>query len=109
MQESSFRDPSGFVFERDGTLYRQINNVYRGNYELLLSSGLYKELADKGLLVSHREVVIAPENEALAYKIIKPDKIPFISYPYEWCFSQLRDAAMATLYIQKTALSRGMT
>jgi hypothetical protein len=45
----------------------------------------------------------------LAYKIIKPEPIQFISYPYEWCFSQLRDAALTTLKIQKKALDFGMS
>ena len=42
-------------------------------------------------------------------KIIKPEKIPFISYPYEWSFSQLKDAALLTLRIQKGAMKYGMT
>ena len=42
------------------------------------------------------------------YKVIQPDKVDFISYPYEWSFSQLKDAALATLAIQKEALNAGM-
>ena len=33
--------------------------------------------------------------------------MPFISYPYEWCFTQLKDAALATLRIQRLALKKG--
>ena len=40
--------------------------------------------------------------------MIQPDPVPFVSYPYEWCFSQLKDAALATLEIQKIALQFGM-
>ena len=43
------------------------------------------------------------------YKIIKPEPIPFISYPYEWCFSQLQDAALTTIRILKRALEFGMS
>lgn len=43
------------------------------------------------------------------YKILKPEVMPFISYPYEWSFSQLKDAALTTLEIQKKALDFGMT
>jgi len=50
---SSFRDPSGFVFEKDGVLYRQINDVYKDSYELFIESGLYKELKEKNLIISH--------------------------------------------------------
>lgn len=42
-------------------------------------------------------------------KIIKPEKIPFISYPYEWSFGQLKDAALLTLKIQKIAMRFGMS
>ncbi|MHC4714976.1 MAG: hypothetical protein ACYTAN_17175 [Planctomycetota bacterium] len=47
----SFRDPSGFLFERDGVLYRQVNRSYRENYDLLMQSGLYEALVADGLLV----------------------------------------------------------
>ncbi|MCX6558696.1 MAG: SAM-dependent methyltransferase [Candidatus Aminicenantes bacterium] len=43
-----------------------------------------------------------------AYKVIRPLPLPFISYPYEWSFSQLKDAALLTLDIQKTAMAHGM-
>ena len=103
----SFRDPSGFVFERDGVLRRQVNRGYQAHYDRLMSSGLYDKLVANGLLVAHEE---EPAGEAPgAYKLIRPERVPFISYPYEWCFSQLQDAALATLRIQKTALDFGMT
>jgi hypothetical protein len=106
---ASFRDPSGFIFHRDGTLYRQVNQIYRENYDLLMSSGLYATLTQKGLIIPHHEVDLEPENVSLAYRIIKPDPVTFISYPYEWSFSQLKDAALATLRIQKLALEAGMS
>ena len=105
---SSFKDPSGFVFSRDGKVYRQINSDYRDNYELLKRSGLYQKLVDRGALVPHREVELK-DTDADAYKIIEPEQIPFISYAYEWCFSQLKDAALLTLSIQKEALSAGLS
>ncbi|HOM03810.1 MAG TPA: hypothetical protein PLH43_13470 [Acetivibrio sp.] len=103
---SSFRDPSGFLFKEDGTLYRQINRVYREHYEHLIESGLYKRLVEEKLLISHEEI---SKEQNGAFKIIKPDIIPFISYPYEWCFGQLKDAALTTLNIQKIALEYGMS
>ena len=99
----SFRDPSGFLFWKEGALYRQINQVYKDDYELLIGSGLYKDLADSGLLIPHSEAGIEGYVPERSYKIIAPKKVPFISYPYEWCFSQLKDAALATLEIQKRA------
>jgi hypothetical protein len=106
---ASFRDPSGFVFRQDGCLYRQINHSYKTHYDLLRSSGLYQHLVEAGLLVRHEEVDPSHAQTDDAYCVIQPEEIPFISYPYEWCFSQLRDAALATLDIQKRALRFGMT
>jgi len=104
----SFRDPSGFVFVQDGILYRQVNVCWREEYDLLNRSGLYHSLVRDGLMIPHEEVegVDGCEN---AYKVLKPRRIPFISYPYEWCFSQLKDAALLTLEIQKKALAHGMS
>jgi len=47
--------------------------------------------------------------ESDAYKVIQPERVPFISYPYEWSFSQLKDAALATLSLQKRALKYDMS
>jgi hypothetical protein len=105
----SFRDPSGSVFRRDGAVLRRVNRVYRGNYDALFSSGLYDALVGEGLLVPHVERAAVGGEDGDCYKIIEPERIPFISYPYEWCFSQLKDAALATLAIQKLALSHGMS
>jgi len=41
---ASFRDPSGFLFETNKTLYRQINTQYENDYVNLMSSGLYNTL-----------------------------------------------------------------
>ncbi len=105
---SSFRDPSGFLFSQDGLIYRQVNTTYKENYDHLMNSGLYKTLVDLKLLIPHEEVSINYARNDRAYKILKPELIPFISYPYEWCFSQLKDAALTTLEIQKKALNFGM-
>jgi len=106
---SSFRDPSGFLFKIDGLIYRQVNIIYKENYDHLITSGLYQALVHAGLLIPHDEVDIAPAQPDKAYKIIKPELIEFISYPYEWCFSQLKDAALAALKIQKKAFDFGMS
>jgi hypothetical protein len=106
---ASFRDPSGFLFSRAGTLYRQVNLSYQSDYDFLISSGLYKRLVAAGLLVSHTEQDVDPADPGVAYKIISPEVVPFISYPYEWSFSQYKDAALVTLKIQKIALELGMS
>lgn len=74
-----------------------------------MKSGLYDSLIESRLMVSHQEVEDDDPKSENYYKTIKPEVIPFISYPYEWCFSQLKDAALTTLNIQKKAISFGMT
>jgi len=74
-----------------------------------MQSGLYAELVKKGYLIPHEDVSDRFELRSPAYKFIRPDPISFISYPYEWCFSQFKDAALATLLIQEIALEFGMS
>ncbi|MBN8221346.1 MAG: SAM-dependent methyltransferase [Spirochaetes bacterium] len=105
----SFRDPAGFVFEYDGQIYRQINHAGKNDFEKFTASGLFERLTKSGDLIAHREVDIPPAEPALIWKTIQPERIGFISYPYEWCFSQLKDAALLTLRLQKKALAHGMT
>lgn len=105
---ASFRDPNGFVFVAGGHVYRQVNESYRANYDQLMESGLYAELIDRKLLIPHAEAESYLSPDGQSYKILQPRQIPFVSYPYEWSFSQLKDAALATLAIHKLALSKGM-
>ena len=106
---ASFRDPSGHIYEQEGVLYRRVNQVYRDNYDLLMKSGLYNELTHQGFLVRHEEVEEEAPQQGNAYKVLRPEKIDFISYPYEWSFSQLRDAARLTLAIQLLAMEHEMS
>ena len=105
---SSFRDPSGFVFQSAGKLYRQINPSYQFDYELLMGSGLYQQLVDQGMLIPHEEIADSQVGQPGKFKTILPEFIPFISYPYEWCFEQLKDAALLTLEIVKLSVDKGM-
>ena len=105
----SFRDPSGFVFTKDGTLYRQVNLTFREQFDRLIDAGLYQSLVDEGLLVPHQEVDRSLAPAPGAYKILRPEPIEFVSYPYEWSFSQLKDAALTTLRLQQRAMDFGMS
>ena len=106
---ASFRDPSGFLFYQDDVLYRQVNQEYQSHYDRLMESGLYQDLIDHSLMVAHQEVdnIKAPQPD-LAYKIIQPEKVRFISYPYEWSFHELRSAALTTLRLARMAMDHGM-
>jgi hypothetical protein len=105
----SFRDPAGFVFERDGILYRQVDLSFAERFDAFRSSGLEAALVDEGLMVRHEDADPALAAKPGAHAVLRPERIPFISYPYEWCFGQLRDAALTTLAAQRAAMSRGFT
>lgn len=105
-EPSSFRDPSGFIFYDEKSVYRQINLSYKSNYLGLMESGLYEKLIKMNLIIKHSEIDSPMDKNG--YKIIKPKEISFISYPYEWSFSQLKDAALLTLKIVKISIEHGM-
>ena len=105
---ASFRDPNGFLFQHNGCLYRQVNHSYAPHFDKLMASGLYAQLIDAGLLIPHVETDGPSPEPKLASKIIQPEPVAFISYPYEWSFSQLKDAALTTLRIQQAAMAAGM-
>ena len=105
----SFRDPSGFLFKENGKIHRLINKVYADDYEQLMCSGLYNKLVENHLLIPHIETESKGVKDDLLYKIIQPELVQFISYPYEWSFSQLKDAALTSLKIQKIAMEHEMS
>lgn len=103
------RDHAGFVYERDGQILRQVNASYREAFERVLASGIFAELHEAGLLIPHEPAPPALAATDDAYQVLRPERVGFISYPYEWSFSQLRDAALLTLDVQARALARGVT
>jgi ribosomal protein L11 methylase PrmA len=105
---ASFRDPSGFVFQRDGVLYRQIQDSAAADWEAFRASGLLGNLLDQRLLIDHDDAALEDAATPGAAAVIRPRRLGFISYPYEWCFSQLKDAALLTLDVQARALDAGM-
>ncbi len=104
---ASFRDPSGYIFTQQGSIFRAVSKSYQSEYDLLMSSNLYVHLIEQNVLIPHQEVSTPTVRDA--YKVLKPEMVQFISYPYEWSFSQLKDAALTTLEIQTQALNHGMS
>ncbi|KKW06197.1 MAG: hypothetical protein UY40_C0002G0047 [candidate division CPR1 bacterium GW2011_GWC1_49_13] len=72
-------------------------------------SGLVKELTRQGLLVTFKKKGLGMAQTKEAFEVLEPQPVPFISYPYEWSFSQLKDAALVTLKIQKIAVEHEMS
>ncbi|MBS4064137.1 MAG: hypothetical protein KGZ74_06230 [Chitinophagaceae bacterium] len=105
---ASFRDPSGFVYEQNGIIYRFVDVEYKKHLEQLYSSGLYENLIKKLWILPVEQV---PENHFAApnwLATLQPQRIPFLNYAWEWSFDQLKDAALVTLDICKAALAKNM-
>src|ERR1700759_5124903 len=86
---SSYRDPAARVIKKPDGWYRYIFKAYQKEFDYLTQSGLYAELVQKGLMISHQEV--KPDNgDPAVYKMIRPRQISFQSYPFEWSYGQWR-------------------
>lgn len=101
---SSFRDPSGYIFIENSEVKRVINPIYFRQYKALKESGFFEKLFKNELLIPHQEVLNSKEKV-----IIKAEKIPFITYPYEWSFNMYKEAALLTLKLQKYSLEHGFS
>ena len=106
---SSFRDPSGYIAEIDGEIYRFIHPDAQEDFTNYIQSGLHAELVNTGLIVDHQDLGLNFAMAPYGWQTIKPNRIDRISYASEWCFSQLRDAGLLTLEIQKRALNKGFS
>jgi len=105
---SSYRDPSGFIFLKDGIYYRQVNTIFKEHFDHFISSGCYKNLVEKGLLIPHTDEIPNLTGDINHYKTIKPEQLFYISYPYEWSFDMLKDAALLTLQLIKESIPFGL-
>jgi len=106
---ASWRDPAGFVYRRDGVLLRQVQPAWAEEWAAFAASPLAKRLVDTGRLVGWQDAPLADAFDGSAAAVIRPEQVPFVSYPYEWTFGQLRDAALLTLDVQAAAIAADWT
>jgi hypothetical protein len=105
--DGSFRDPSGRVFGKDGEIYRSVFAPGVMDFEAARGVGLYRRLIDSGLLLPYQEVGekdFAPEGTVYC---LQHPRLPFVSYPWEWSFSMLKDAALLHLDIMEQLVPHG--
>lgn len=101
----SFRDTAGQVYLREGDVVRTVSKTYASHFEAFLGSGLCDELVSAGDLISFSE---SAQEIPDTWKTLEVERVPFFSYPYEWSFEQLRDAALLTLKVHMACLRKGM-
>jgi hypothetical protein len=107
VENGSFRDPSGSVYSKDGDIYRSIFRPGAADFEAARDSGVYEKLIEKGLLIPHREVeALDSAPKGTVYCLSHP-RLPMVSYPWEWPFSMLKDAALLHLDVMEIIIPIG--
>ena len=82
------------------------------NWKALAESRLWRELRDEDLVVATEPVELDAVPELLAgapAAVLRHERVPFVSYPYEWPFSMLKDAALLQLGLNQRALRADLT
>jgi len=103
----SFRDPGGRVFLHDGEVYRTLDDHALENWKALASTHFFpKEVAAGRIIATEMAEDMAPIGDWAG--ILRHERIPVITYPYEWTFSMLRDAALLQLDLLTAALAEDM-
>lgn len=105
---SSYRDPAGFLFYQNEILYRQVAKSFAAAFDQFHQQGLSQHLIESGLLTPYELVGENLTGSQDWHCTLKPERLPFISYPYEWCFGMLKDGALATLQLASEAMPYGM-
>jgi hypothetical protein len=106
-EPGSFRDWDSRVFYEDGRVLRALSEAGLGDWLALGESKLFAEAVAEGKLVPTRRVHDAPPLGAVA--VLEHERVPFVSYPYEWTFAMLRDAALLQLELLRRALDEDLT
>lgn len=107
----SFRDPAGHVYEADGSIFRVVAPVAARDYEAARDARIFADLVKAKKLVGLKEIApdrLGTEHGPAAY-LLEHARLPYISYPYEWSFSLLRDAALFHLDLHLDLLESGFT
>jgi hypothetical protein len=107
---ASFRDPSGRLFRHGGAIYRTCSPAALTSYRDARASGLLDVLEGGGLflpseLLSSASAGLDPG--VVGELVVRQKELPLVSYVYEWSFSMVRDAALATLRSLQACLDKG--
>ncbi len=111
LDPGSFRDWDSRVFYENGRVLRALSADGLADWQALAGSKLFTQASGEGKLVSTREVegAATPADVHDAAAVLEHERIPFVSYPYEWPFSMLKDAALLQLDLLERALAEDLT
>ncbi|MFP5264110.1 MAG: hypothetical protein ACLGJB_19685 [Blastocatellia bacterium] len=102
----SFTDPDGRLFLWNGQVYRGISFNQASFFLRLFREGTIQTLVDKGLLIESHLTQLSIEGYAA---VVRHKRVPFISYPQEWCAAMLKDAALIMVNLAAELTGRGLT
>ncbi len=115
----SFKDPAGRVYRVSGEsgcerIVRGLNRDAASTIRRLLAEPFFRELIADGSVVATRllDAERADVQRILAdgwSAAVEHEPLDFITYPYEWAFSMLRDAALLQLRLLKASVRNGWT
>lgn len=91
-EKGSFRDPAGKIYYENNRILRKLTTLGSERFSKLKESNIISKSIQKGFLIETKEIEDNEKNNKDL--ILEHEKIPYISYPYEWSFSQLKDAAI---------------
>jgi ribosomal protein L11 methylase PrmA len=99
------------VLVADGHVYRTIMPAAAADHDDVRRTGILEELATRGWVIDERPVDKAGLGSigGSASYVVEHPKLAFISYPYEWCFHALKDAALLHLDVHLHCLDKGIT
>jgi ribosomal protein L11 methylase PrmA len=106
---ASYRDRRGRVLDLDGRILRVIAADAAEDVAWLEREGLLADLvASRRLIPTWRTEAPADVSDGFEATVtLEHERLPFISYPYEWPFSALKAAALFHLDLHQDLLSRG--
>jgi SAM-dependent methyltransferase len=111
-EAGSFRDPDSAVFTADGMVLRGLSGRAAAHYDRLRGTAFFPRLMESGQIVATTEyggeAPPSPRGDRWA-RVVQHERVPVVSYPYEWSFAMLRDAAALQLDVLRAALEEGMS
>jgi SAM-dependent methyltransferase len=108
----SFRDPTNRVFYSGDRVLRGLRDGAIDDWRALSERAFFRRMHDNGTVCRTWELDPTAVPDAVAEDwpvVLEHERIPFVSYPYEWGFSMLRDAALLHLDVVLAALRDGTT
>lgn len=112
--DGSFRDPHSAVFTVENKVYRGLSERASKIFSALQATQFFAEAIEDGQLIGTRPAQIssetAPNPRGQEWtSVVEHDRLELITYPYEWSFTMLQDAALCHLKLLRSGLKEGWT